>query len=177
MARIWRQGQTRPCHIYRFLATGTLDECIFQRQVTKTGWVKILCLGWESPFLWGNITRSDWIGFLRFKVWRLISSKIRAEATKLWIAETHSLLKNWNACLDCIRTPCAIHMTCWDASVWMKKTPIRSKVVEVMTVAVNQTRYPIYRTCFNRLHSINPSPPIRYAPTLVLSEGVQVRSG
>ncbi|KAG0142161.1 hypothetical protein CROQUDRAFT_97881 [Cronartium quercuum f. sp. fusiforme G11] len=37
MARIWRQGQKKPCHIYRFLSTGALDECIFQRQVTKTG--------------------------------------------------------------------------------------------------------------------------------------------
>ncbi|KAH9816886.1 P-loop containing nucleoside triphosphate hydrolase protein [Melampsora americana] len=37
MARIWRQGQKKACHIYRFLATGTIDECIFQRQVTKTG--------------------------------------------------------------------------------------------------------------------------------------------
>ncbi|KAI8453075.1 SNF2 family N-terminal domain-containing protein [Phakopsora pachyrhizi] len=37
MARIWRQGQQRPCHIYRFLLTGTIDECVFQRQVTKMG--------------------------------------------------------------------------------------------------------------------------------------------
>ncbi|WAR60820.1 hypothetical protein PtB15_13B66 [Puccinia triticina] len=37
MARIWRQGQKKPCHIYRFLTTGTIDECIFQRQVTKIG--------------------------------------------------------------------------------------------------------------------------------------------
>ncbi|PLW41264.1 hypothetical protein PCANC_06822 [Puccinia coronata f. sp. avenae] len=37
MARIWRQGQQKPCHIYRFLTTGTIDECIFQRQVTKIG--------------------------------------------------------------------------------------------------------------------------------------------
>ncbi|KNE95632.1 hypothetical protein PSTG_10998 [Puccinia striiformis f. sp. tritici PST-78] len=37
MARIWRQGQEKPCHIYRFLTTGTIDECIFQRQVTKIG--------------------------------------------------------------------------------------------------------------------------------------------
>jgi len=37
MARIWRQGQKKACHIYRFLTTGTIDECIFQRQVTKIG--------------------------------------------------------------------------------------------------------------------------------------------
>ena len=33
MARIHRDGQRRPCHIYRFLLTGVMDEKIFQRQV------------------------------------------------------------------------------------------------------------------------------------------------
>ncbi|GAA95684.1 glycoside hydrolase family 47 protein [Mixia osmundae IAM 14324] len=37
MARIHRDGQKRPCHIYRLLATGTLDEKIFQRQIIKQG--------------------------------------------------------------------------------------------------------------------------------------------
>ncbi|MBW0466235.1 hypothetical protein O181_005950 [Austropuccinia psidii MF-1] len=37
MARIWRQGQKKTCHIYRFLTTGTIDECVFQRQITKMG--------------------------------------------------------------------------------------------------------------------------------------------
>ncbi|GAA5887053.1 hypothetical protein JCM5296_001580 [Sporobolomyces johnsonii] len=35
MARIHRDGQTRECVIYRFLTAGTIDEKIFQRQVTK----------------------------------------------------------------------------------------------------------------------------------------------
>ncbi|EME47905.1 hypothetical protein DOTSEDRAFT_102471, partial [Dothistroma septosporum NZE10] len=37
MARVHRDGQTRPCHIYRLLTQGALDEKIFQRQVSKTG--------------------------------------------------------------------------------------------------------------------------------------------
>lgn len=37
MARIHRDGQKRPCHIYRMLTQGALDEKIFQRQVSKTG--------------------------------------------------------------------------------------------------------------------------------------------
>lgn len=37
MARIHRDGQERPCYIYRMLTAGALDEKIFQRQVSKTG--------------------------------------------------------------------------------------------------------------------------------------------
>jgi hypothetical protein len=35
MARIWRDGQKRSCHIYRLLVTGLIDEKIFQRQLFK----------------------------------------------------------------------------------------------------------------------------------------------
>ena len=37
MARIYRDGQKRPCVIYRMLMAGGLDEKIWQRQVTKLG--------------------------------------------------------------------------------------------------------------------------------------------
>jgi DNA repair and recombination protein RAD54B len=37
MARIHRDGQKKPCFIYRMLIKGALDEKIYQRQVTKTG--------------------------------------------------------------------------------------------------------------------------------------------
>jgi hypothetical protein len=35
MARVWRPGQTQPCHIYRTLSTGTIEEKVFQRQISK----------------------------------------------------------------------------------------------------------------------------------------------
>jgi hypothetical protein len=35
MARIHRDGQKQPVHIYRFLTSGMMDEKIFQRQITK----------------------------------------------------------------------------------------------------------------------------------------------
>lgn len=35
MARVWRDGQKKPCFIYRFLTTGTIEEKIFQRQTHK----------------------------------------------------------------------------------------------------------------------------------------------
>lgn len=37
MARIHRDGQKKPCVIYRFVMAGALDEKIWQRQVTKLG--------------------------------------------------------------------------------------------------------------------------------------------
>ncbi|KAK9876241.1 hypothetical protein WA026_012540 [Henosepilachna vigintioctopunctata] len=35
MARVWRDGQQKPCYVYRFLAAGTIEEKIFQRQAHK----------------------------------------------------------------------------------------------------------------------------------------------
>ncbi|WWC86136.1 uncharacterized protein L201_001007 [Kwoniella dendrophila CBS 6074] len=37
MARIHRDGQKRPVYIYRLLTTNTIDEKIYQRQITKMG--------------------------------------------------------------------------------------------------------------------------------------------
>ncbi|EYB84702.1 hypothetical protein Y032_0311g2133 [Ancylostoma ceylanicum] len=44
MARIWRDGQTRACHIYRLVTAGTIDEKILHRQVKKTGLTSIINL-------------------------------------------------------------------------------------------------------------------------------------
>ncbi|XP_074640679.1 DNA repair and recombination protein RAD54B-like [Tubulanus polymorphus] len=37
MARVWRDGQKKTVHIYRFLTTGTIEESIYQRQISKQG--------------------------------------------------------------------------------------------------------------------------------------------
>ncbi|KAI3624997.1 hypothetical protein CBS9595_000358 [Malassezia furfur] len=37
MARIHRDGQTKPCFIYRLLTVGAMDEKMYQRQITKIG--------------------------------------------------------------------------------------------------------------------------------------------
>ncbi|KAI9797993.1 MAG: DNA-dependent ATPase protein rad54 [Piccolia ochrophora] len=35
LARVWRDGQKKDCFVYRFIATGTVEEKIFQRQSHK----------------------------------------------------------------------------------------------------------------------------------------------
>jgi superfamily II DNA or RNA helicase len=41
-ARVWRDGQSKRCFIYRFLTTGSIEEKIFQRQLTKEGLAGVL---------------------------------------------------------------------------------------------------------------------------------------
>eukprot|EP00195_Chlamydomonas_chlamydogama_P012357 CAMPEP_0202906302 /NCGR_PEP_ID=MMETSP1392-20130828/38231_1 /ASSEMBLY_ACC=CAM_ASM_000868 /TAXON_ID=225041 /ORGANISM="Chlamydomonas chlamydogama, Strain SAG 11-48b" /LENGTH=1035 /DNA_ID=CAMNT_0049594745 /DNA_START=120 /DNA_END=3227 /DNA_ORIENTATION=+ len=36
-ARVWRDGQTKRVFVYRFLSTGTIEEKVFQRQLSKEG--------------------------------------------------------------------------------------------------------------------------------------------
>ncbi|GFH25830.1 uncharacterized protein HaLaN_23862, partial [Haematococcus lacustris] len=36
-ARVWRDGQQKRVFVYRFLATGTIEEKVFQRQISKEG--------------------------------------------------------------------------------------------------------------------------------------------
>jgi DNA repair and recombination protein RAD54B len=47
MARIWRDGQTKQCYIYRMITTGTVDEKIYQRQMMK-GQLARCCVMAES---------------------------------------------------------------------------------------------------------------------------------
>ncbi|EUD66573.1 DNA repair and recombination protein RAD54 and RAD54-like protein [Plasmodium inui San Antonio 1] len=37
LARVWREGQKKICYIYRLFCTGTIDEKVYQRQISKDG--------------------------------------------------------------------------------------------------------------------------------------------
>ena len=37
MARVWRDGQKRRVFEYRFFGTGSIEEKVFQRQLSKEG--------------------------------------------------------------------------------------------------------------------------------------------
>ncbi|OVA15799.1 SNF2-related [Macleaya cordata] len=41
-ARVWRDGQKKRVYIYRFLSTGTIEEKVFQRQMSKEGLQKVI---------------------------------------------------------------------------------------------------------------------------------------
>eukprot|EP00914_Ancora_sagittata_P019833 GHVO01039448.1.p1 GENE.GHVO01039448.1~~GHVO01039448.1.p1 ORF type:complete len:365 (-),score=55.93 GHVO01039448.1:158-1252(-) len=37
LARVWRDGQKKTCYVYRLFSTGTIEEKIYQRQLSKDG--------------------------------------------------------------------------------------------------------------------------------------------
>merc|ERR1712126_94213 len=37
LARVWRDGQKKQCYIYRLFSTGTIEEIILRRQISKDG--------------------------------------------------------------------------------------------------------------------------------------------
>lgn len=41
-ARCWRDGQKKQCYTYRFLSAGSLEEKIFQRQLSKEGLASVV---------------------------------------------------------------------------------------------------------------------------------------
>jgi DNA repair and recombination protein RAD54B len=42
MARVWRDGQKRKVYIYRLLTTGSIEEKIYQRQISKSGLAEVM---------------------------------------------------------------------------------------------------------------------------------------
>ena len=48
MARVWRDGQTRPVTIYRLLAAGAVEEKVFQRQLLKHAEARAAGVGGEG---------------------------------------------------------------------------------------------------------------------------------
>ncbi|GAB4853963.1 DNA-dependent ATPase protein rad54 [Ancistrocladus abbreviatus] len=44
-ARVWRDGQKKRVYIYRFLSTGTIEEKVYQRQMSKEGLQKVIQQG------------------------------------------------------------------------------------------------------------------------------------
>jgi DNA repair and recombination protein RAD54B len=72
MARVWRDGQTRPVTIYRLLAAGTVEEKVFQRQLMKHKEATVAGVGGEGigagagNSSGGKFTRDELRGLIAF---------------------------------------------------------------------------------------------------------------
>ncbi|XVE66850.1 hypothetical protein DITRI_Ditri08aG0113000 [Diplodiscus trichospermus] len=53
-ARVWRNGQKKRVYIYRFLSTGTTEEKVYQRQMSKEGLQKVIQQEQEVDSLMGQ---------------------------------------------------------------------------------------------------------------------------
>ncbi len=104
MARVWRDGQKRPVHVYRLVTAGTIEEKVFQRQVcfpifsvSKLNLKNSLCRLWQvtKQGLGGGLmeggkrsakSKQDQFHFSRNELKDLFSFNSKAEC------DTHNLL-------------------------------------------------------------------------------------
>lgn len=59
-ARVWRDGQKKRVYIYRFLSAGTIEEKVYQRQMSKEGLQKVIQQGQtDSLVAQGNFLSTE----------------------------------------------------------------------------------------------------------------------
>ncbi|XP_030377292.1 DNA repair and recombination protein RAD54-like [Scaptodrosophila lebanonensis] len=103
MARVWRDGQKKPCYIYRLVATGSIEEKILQRQTHKKSLSSTIVDNNESEEK--HFTRDDLKDLFKFE------SNV--------VSDTHDKLK----CKRCVQnvqmtppdndTDCTSHLSQW----------------------------------------------------------------
>ncbi|EDW57784.1 DNA repair and recombination protein RAD54-like [Drosophila virilis] len=103
MARVWRDGQKKPCYIYRLVASGSIEEKILQRQTHKKSLSSSIIDNNDSAEK--HFTRDDLKDLFRF------------EANVL--SDTHNKLKCKRCFQDVQRQPppensdCTSHLSQW----------------------------------------------------------------
>ncbi|KAH0681279.1 hypothetical protein KY284_022364 [Solanum tuberosum] len=58
-ARVWRDGQKKRVYIYRFLSTGTIEEKVYQRQMSKEGLQKVIQQEQTDSDIQGNCLSAE----------------------------------------------------------------------------------------------------------------------
>lgn len=58
-ARVWRDGQKKRVYIYRFLSTGTIEEKVYQRQMSKEGLRKVIQQEQRDSDIQGNFLSAE----------------------------------------------------------------------------------------------------------------------
>ncbi|XP_055388640.1 uncharacterized protein LOC129617445 [Condylostylus longicornis] len=59
LARIWRDGQKKHCYVYRLFSTGTIEEKIFQRQLSKDSLSSMVVTDGETSGLKDCMEKED----------------------------------------------------------------------------------------------------------------------
>lgn len=108
-ARCWRDGQKKRCFTYRFLGTGTVEEKIFQRQLSKEGLQSVVddkeqvnalsTKDLRNLFRLRCNTPSDTHDKLRCERCQIIQDNVEMEANKV-------LPKQLAACLEIVEEMC-----------------------------------------------------------------------
>lgn len=129
MARVWRDGQRHQVHIYRFLTTGTIEEKIFQRQLSKQS------LSAQVLGDWGASTETS-TQFTKEELKRIFQLNID---TNCWVHE----------CLGC---------ECEDGGdESVKEIGMRKKDVKDLTALSEFQHYSTGSFKSNMMESIDPS--------------------
>lgn len=58
-ARVWRDGQKKRVFVYRFLTSGTIEEKIYQRQLSKEGLQAVVNASEDGPAGSNTISSED----------------------------------------------------------------------------------------------------------------------
>ena len=59
MARVYRQGQKKPCYIYRMFTSGTVEEVVYQRQTQKSNLATLTVDGQGSSKKSAGFTKEE----------------------------------------------------------------------------------------------------------------------
>ena len=78
MGRVWRDGQKKRVHIYRFLTVGTIEEKIWQRQIMKQGLSDVVVDDAAVKLGGGSFTKSELKNLFKYN--------------RSTLADTHDLL-------------------------------------------------------------------------------------
>ncbi|CAH9100397.1 unnamed protein product [Cuscuta europaea] len=58
-ARVWRDGQRKRVYVYRFLSSGTIEEKIYQRQISKEGLQQVIQQEQADSEIQGNLLSTE----------------------------------------------------------------------------------------------------------------------
>ncbi|KAL9924689.1 DNA repair and recombination protein RAD54-like [Glossina fuscipes] len=124
MARVWRDGQKKPCFIYRLVATGSIEEKILQRQTHKKSLSSAIIDNNESEEK--HFTRDDLKDLFRYETEILSDTHNKLKCKRCFNniqtqvpptdSDCTSHLSQWYHCSNCKGLPDSILSQAWQTS-------------------------------------------------------------